>query len=108
MSTVDSNGTKHLSIDEQNKLRQIENEFRQITEKLSPADAGVEDIYVMDYKSDSRILKSYFLMPRGSKIQDAIERSKRHCTIMRYRFIHCSPMLMDLEVVEKRMSGVGM
>jgi hypothetical protein len=67
-------------------------------------------IFTLAYRKGNDILQMNFIYqnednsPPDKHFQKAIARGKRHCEIMRYRFLYCRPFITDLDVEEKRMS----
>lgn len=73
-------------------------------------DANFQELFILSYRKGGDILHLYFRHPNkdGLAARDyfrtAIERAKRHCEIMRYRFLFCSSYITDLDAEEKRMA----
>ncbi len=62
-------------------------------------------IYKLDFKDGSRIAHCHFECKGGKSV--AIQRGKDFCVTMRYKFIHVSPFIEDLDFMEARFKSVG-
>lgn len=64
------------------------------------------DIYKMVYKDRSTIATIHFHCPSKAeterdRLQNAINRAKKFCETMRFRFVHCELFLVNLDAREK-------
>ncbi len=84
-----------------------------------PADLGepvitegilLSDVFSMYYRKGNDVLNLQFQCKRPSSdcpprehFRIAVERAKRHCDMMRYKFLWARPFVVDLDEEEKRM-----
>ena len=72
-----------------------------------PATLNTDDVYKMVYKDRSRIETIHFHFPSTGgtsrdRLQGAINRAKKYCEALRFRFVHCELFLVNLEEKEKQ------
>lgn len=63
--------------------------------------------YTLYYRQGSNP-HSQFLVFNHSAVADIhsiVERAKRHCEIMNYRFVSVRPLVIDLDAAERRQQG---
>jgi hypothetical protein len=60
-------------------------------------------IYTIEYRRGKLNGSVNFYLPEGS-LGVAINRAKRYCEIMRFRFLECNPMITNLTNDEERMN----
>lgn len=61
-------------------------------------------LYTMMFLQGNQVRHKNFLW--AGSLSNAIERAKKHCQIMRVRFLYCSPMVSDLSLDESRMNDI--
>jgi hypothetical protein len=64
----------------------------------------IEIIYTFMFLKGPQVLHKNFKW--NDNLSSAIERAKKHCQIMRVRFLFCSPMIADLTLDESRMNDI--
>lgn len=64
--------------------------------------------YVLYYRQGNNPYPQFFVFFHGSKdLRKVVDRSKRHCELMNYRFVSVKPLIVDFAEAEARQFNRG-
>lgn len=72
--------------------------------KESPAlpEVPKKGLFVLYYRSGNNPHPQFVFFEGGGTLQNVIERARRFCESMSYRFVYCRPAIINLDEEEKR------
>jgi len=76
------------------------------TSSLPVSENGIP--YILFYRQGNNPHPQFFLFyhPSG-EIRQVVDRIKKHCELMNYRFVNVRPFIVDLDAVEAKAFGAA-